>query len=86
MRIRLHVNKHEIRKGAEGWPWVLHTSKKCIRAKKVIGTMPFSTEFKPEKPQNPKAFVVLEGEIKDLGKGCFEIIPAAPRRRPKVKC
>ena len=56
--IRLHVNKFEMKKGKSGRPWTVHTSKKCIPAKDVrLRTLKCATEYKPEKPSNPKAFV-----------------------------
>jgi hypothetical protein len=75
MKIRLHVNKFEIKKGEKGYPWTIHTSKACIRAKKVFfDHKNMETEFNPNKRANPKVFLVTEGEIKHHGKGVFSIM------------
>ena len=74
MKIRLHVNKFEIKKGKRGFPWTLHTSKACIRAKEVEIRKTCRTEFKPELPSNPKVFLLVEGDIKSLGQGRFVIM------------
>jgi hypothetical protein len=56
--IRLHVNRAEMRKGARGKPWTLHTSARCVPAKEVqIRSSKCVTEYRPEKKANPKAFV-----------------------------
>ncbi len=58
IRIRLHVNRFEMKKGKRGRPWTIHTSKGCTPAKDVkIRTLKCATEYKPDKPSNPKAFV-----------------------------
>lgn len=74
MKIRLHVNRFEIRKGRKGWPWTLHTSKKCIRAKEVEILVPLRTEFRPDFKSNPKVFLVIHGKIKNLGRGRFQVV------------
>jgi hypothetical protein len=74
MLIRLHVNKFEIKKGKKGYPWTLHTSKGCIRAKEVEVRKTCRTEFKPELPHNPKVFLRVDGVIKALGQGRFVIM------------
>lgn len=79
MKIYIHVNRHELRKGKKGKPWTLHTSKGCIPAREVVvdpraGNV--RAQCFPERKRNPKCFLVVEdAKIKDLGKGRFKIVP-----------
>lgn len=79
MKIYIHVNRHELRKGKKGKPWTLHTSKGCIPAREVLvdpkaGNV--RAQCFPERKRNPKCFLVVEdAKIKDLGKGRFKIVP-----------
>ncbi len=71
--VRLHVNRAEIRKGNKGWPWTIHMSDQCIKAKRVFITVPCSTEYQPERRQNPKVFVTTRAHVRSLGHGHFEL-------------
>ncbi len=73
IKIRLHVNKNEIRKGAAGFPWTIHTSKGCTRARDVEIRGDVRTEYRPDLPSNPKVFLLLNGYVEDLGGGHFRI-------------
>lgn len=78
MKIYIHINRHELKKGKRGKPWTLHTSKGCTSAREVtidpkVGTV--TAKCFPERKQNPKCFLVVEdGRIVDLGKGRFKVI------------
>jgi hypothetical protein len=79
MKIYIHINRHELRKGKRGKPWTLHTSKGCIAAREVV-VDPKAGDVRaqcfPERPRNPKCFLVVEdAKIRDLGKGRFRIAP-----------
>jgi hypothetical protein len=71
MKIRLHVNRNEMKKGKKGWPWTLHTSQGCTKAKSVTLSTPCYTEYRPELPSNPKVFLVTYGNMRHLGNGNF---------------
>lgn len=73
MKIRLHVNRSEIQKGAAGNPWTIHTSKACTPAKEVLIRTACATEFRPEKDANPKVFLTCEGVALPLGGGKYVI-------------
>lgn len=60
MKIRLHYNKFQ---APNGFPWTLHTSKKCFLASHVILNVPVETEEKPEKRSNPRYFLTCKGNI-----------------------
>lgn len=71
MKARIHFN----RQGApKGWPWTVHTSKECIRAKEVRCKVPTSTAWKPEKKDNPRAFITAQGTIVRHRSGLVEIL------------
>ena len=70
---RLHVNRAEMRKGAKGYPWTIHTSKECIRAKAVVIEKPCETEYRPELRANPRVFITLRARILNLGGGRFKL-------------
>lgn len=72
LKIRLHVNRHELRKGQEAWPWIIHTSRACIRARKVYVRTELTAEYHPER-KNPKLFLTGMAYVNDLGNGEFEI-------------
>lgn len=74
MKIRLHVNRREIAKGTRGWPWTLHTSTQCIKAKEVKINVNSETQYLPDRHTNPKVFLVCYGEIINYGRGRFEIV------------
>jgi hypothetical protein len=79
VKIYIHVNRFELKKGKKGKPWTLHTSKGCIPAREVVvdpraGNV--RAQCFPERKRNPKCFLVVEdAKIKDLGKGRFKIVP-----------
>jgi len=67
MKVRIHFNRHPKR---EGYIWTVHTSRECIPAKKVTLKGSTSTEYKPEKASNPRAFMVADAsEIQRLQTG-----------------
>ena len=70
--IRLHVNRNELRKGVDAWPWTIHTSRACIRARKVHVRAELTAEYHPER-KNPKLFLTGRAFVHDLGEGVFEI-------------
>lgn len=70
---RLHVNKAEIKKGDKGWPWTIHTSKACIRAKMVTIEKPCQTEYRPDLRSNPKVFITLRARVTHVGGGRFRL-------------
>lgn len=79
MKIYIHINRHELKKGKKGKPWTIHTSKGCIPAKEVVvdpkaGNV--RAQCYPERRSNPKCFLVVEdAKIRSLGKGKFKIVP-----------
>lgn len=73
MKIQIHVNKHELRKGARGKPWTIHTSKGCIPAKEVVVVGEAKAQCFPKRKQNPKCFLLVEGTLKRLGKGRYKV-------------
>lgn len=74
IKVRLHVNRREMGKGSKGKPWTIHTSKMCISAKSVRIEVPIETEYKPDSPHNPRAFLVAKAVVKDLGGGHFALV------------
>ena len=74
LKVRLHVNRREMLKGRKGRPWTIHTSKACISAKSVKIEVPVSTEYTPDAPSNPRAFLVAKAVVKDLGNGHFALV------------
>lgn len=74
MRMRLHVNRNEMRKGAKGKVWTIHTSKACIPATHVDIRVPAETEYRPDFRSNPKVFIRVEGELKHLGGHRYAIV------------
>jgi hypothetical protein len=78
MKIYIHVNRHELRKGKKGKPWTLHTSKGCIPAREVVVDPRAGNVFAqcyPERKRNPKCFLVVQdAKIKNMGKGKFRIV------------
>ncbi len=74
LKVRLHVNKREISKGAAGLPWTIHTSRACTSARSVQIQVPCTTEFRPDLPTNPKVFLVCRARVRDLGGGHFALV------------
>ena len=84
-KMYVHINKFELKKlsaGKKGKPWTIHTGGKCIRATdvKIIGEA--SAECYPDRPTNPKCFIVVHGTLKKIKGGKFEIISDA---KPRTK-
>lgn len=75
MKMQIHVNKHELRKGSRGKPWTIHTSKGCIPAKEVIVEVPAKAKCFPNRKTNPKCFLIVEGNLKRLGKSRYKVTP-----------
>lgn len=74
MKIRLHVNRFELAKGAEGKPWTIHTSGRCIPARDVKIEAPCRTEHRPELRSNPRVFLTCENvRILPLGNDKYVI-------------
>lgn len=59
--IYLHFNKQ---KAKDGYPWTVHYQKKCLPASWVDIKVPSCTIFKPDKRQNPRAFIRCVGTVK----------------------
>lgn len=74
MRMRLHVNRREMSKGASGKIWTIHTSKACIPAKSVEIAAPCETEYRPDFKHNPKVFIKVDGELINLGNFRYKIV------------
>lgn len=74
MKLQVHVNRFELRKGKKGFPWTIHTSKGCIRAKSVDIKAPSRAVCHLERRTNPKCFIVVQGKVKNLGKGKFLLV------------
>lgn len=74
LKCRIHVNKFEMKKGLKGSPWTIHTYKACIKAKTIDITTPCVTEYRPELPHNPKAFITTYATVEDMGGGHFKLV------------
>jgi len=68
--VYLHFNKPGAPKG---YPWTIHTSKKCISAKEVVIHGLVTTIYKPHLKENPRAFLRAKGFVKETEPGIFEI-------------
>lgn len=75
MKLMVHVNRFELKKGKKGYPWTIHTSRGCIRAKEVAIEARAEAQCFPERKTQPKCFVVVHGKVKNLGKGRFVLLP-----------
>jgi len=75
MKMMVHVNRFELKKGKKGYPWTIHTSKGCIPAKEVAIEAPSEAQCFPERKTNPKCFIVVYGKPKHLGHGRYVILP-----------
>ena len=74
MKVRLHVNRQELAKGSEGFPWTIHTSQECIKAREVELLAPCVTEYKPDLKSNPRLFLTCEDVVVlPVGEGRFVI-------------
>jgi hypothetical protein len=62
-----------MKKGIKGSPWTIHTSRACIKAKTIDIDVKCTTEYKPELPHNPKAFITTYANIEDMGNGHFRL-------------
>lgn len=74
MRMRLHVNRREMAKGAKGKVWTIHTSKACIPATSVEIRVPCETEYRPDFRSNPKVFIKVDGNLVHLGGWRYAIV------------
>lgn len=84
-KMYVHINRFELKKmvaGKGGKPWTIHMGGKCIRAKDVTLSGQAEAQCFPERRTNPKCFVVVEGTLKKLGAGKYEIISD---RQPRAK-
>lgn len=84
MKMMVHINRFELKKGAKGYPWTIHTSKKCIRAKEVAIEAPSEAHCFPERKTNPKCFVVVYGHAKNLGGGKYALVPDDSTRKASM--
>lgn len=75
MKMMVHVNRFELKKGKKGYPWTIHTSKGCIPAKEVAIKANSEAQCFPERRTNPKCFIVVYGKPKHLGKGKYVLLP-----------
>jgi len=75
MKMMVHVNRFELKKGKRGYPWTIHTSKACIKAKEVAIEAPSEAQCFPERKTNPKCFIVVYGIPKHLGHGKYVLLP-----------
>jgi hypothetical protein len=76
MKMMVHINKFELKKGKRGRPWTIHTSKGCIPAKEVQIEGHSEAQCFPERKTNPKCFIVVNGELKRIGKDRFLLTAA----------
>lgn len=74
MKMMIHVNRHELKKGARGKPWTIHTSKGCTPAKEVIIEGNVKAQCFPKRKSNPKCFLVVDGTMKKLGGGKYKVV------------
>jgi len=82
-KMYVHINRHELKKlslGKAGRPWTIHTGGRCTRASDVRLNGLAEAQCFPERPTNPKCFVVVEGTLKKLGGGRYEIISSVQPR------
>jgi hypothetical protein len=68
MKMMVHINKFELKKGKKGKPWTIHTSRGCTPAKEVLIDGTSSAQCFLERKTNPKCFVIVEGDMKRIGK------------------
>lgn len=79
MKMMVHVNRFELKKGKKGYPWTIHTSKGCIPAKQVAIEAPSEAQCFPERKTNPKCFIVVYGRPKHLGHGRYVLEKDRPK-------
>ena len=77
MKMMVHINRFELKKGVKGRPWTIHTSKGCIPAKEVLIDGHSEAQCFPKKKTNPKCFIVVEGDLKKVGKSKYVITSKA---------
>lgn len=82
MKMMVHINRFELKKGVKGRPWTIHTSKGCISAKEVLIDGHSEAQCFPKKKTNPKCFIVIEGDLKKLGNSRYMI--TAKDKRPAM--
>lgn len=64
MKIRIHVNRRELKKGPKGWPWTVHVGGKCMKARNVVLEVPVKAVCEHHRKTNPKCFVVADGRAR----------------------
>jgi hypothetical protein len=84
MKMMVHVNRFELKKGKKGYPWTIHTSKACIKAKEVAIEAPSEAQCFPERKTNPKCFIVVYGTPKHLGHGKYVLLPTEGHQRASM--
>jgi hypothetical protein len=84
MKMMVHVNRFELKKGKKGYPWTIHTSKACIKAKEVAIEAPSEAQCFPDRKTNPKCFIVVYGNPKHLGHGKYVILPSDWKEKPSM--
>lgn len=72
LKIRLHANRLELRKGSKAWPWTIHTSRACTRAREVLIRIHMDAEYRPGATQ-PRLFLTGKGYVVSLGKGLYAL-------------
>ena len=80
MKMMVHVNRFELKKGKRGYPWTIHTSKGCIPAKQVAIEAPSEAQCFPERKTNPKCFIVVHGTPKHIGHGRYVLRPSEAKK------
>jgi hypothetical protein len=84
MKMMLHVNRFEMKKGKKGFPWTIHTSKGCIPAKEVAIEAPSEAQCFPERKTNPKCFIIVYGKPKHLGHGKYVLLPVDGQQKASM--
>lgn len=59
MKHIIHFN----RRATDARVWTVHNSKGCFRLMKLYIQVDAETEFKPEKKDSPRAFIVAHGTL-----------------------
>lgn len=61
----MHFNKPG---SAKGRPWTVHYRGVCHVVKQIVCEAPMVSEFKPDKPTNPRAFFTAMAESLEVGR------------------
>lgn len=70
-KFRIHFNKPGSKKG---YPWTVHLSGRCIPARSVHVFVRTESVFKPEKKENPRAWIAGRGHVVLLPDGTVHIL------------